>query len=186
MVIIQDSLHISVIFFVIRLLLEKKFLDLRQHCGGIVVVTVFLAHFSIVTFLELCLIIYLICLMFKYTMYIYICVCVCVCVCVRACVRACECMLFCCLVYLYFVYMYVACMYNCIVLMYLYQCVWLYFSYFYVVCCNWQGRTALADCQINQSINQSILNCGLESGHINEPVEFQIFSQPVYPPLHGV
>ena len=61
-------------------------------------------------------------------------------------------------VYLYFVYMYVACMYSCIYV--LYQCVWLYFSYYCVVCyiCNWQGRTALADCQINnQSINEGVL-----------------------------
>ena len=53
----------------------KKILDLRQHHGGIVVATVFLGRFSIVTFVELCLIIYLICIMFKYTMYIYVYVC---------------------------------------------------------------------------------------------------------------
>ena len=46
MVIIQDSLHISVIFFVIRLLLDKNFLDLRQHCGGIVGAIVFLVYFD--------------------------------------------------------------------------------------------------------------------------------------------
>ena len=53
MVITQDSPHIFVIFFAIRLLLYKDFLDLRQQCGG----TVFLAHFLIVIFHELCLII---------------------------------------------------------------------------------------------------------------------------------
>ena len=72
MVIIQDSLHIFVIFFVIRLLLSKIFLDLRQHSGGIVVAIVFLAHFSILTFPELCLIIYLICIVFKHNYYVYI------------------------------------------------------------------------------------------------------------------
>ena len=40
----------------------------------------------------------------------------------------------------------------------LYSCVWLYYSYSCVVFCDWQGRTAVADCQINnQSINQSIM-----------------------------
>ena len=110
MVIIQDNLHISVIFFVIQLLLDKKILDLRQHCGGIVVVIVFLAHFSIVTFLELCLIIYLICIVFKYIMYIYIYIYIYVffvvwCICVLV---FCVCML----------YVYIAVLYLCIVFMY--------------------------------------------------------------------
>ena len=65
------------IFFVIQLLLDKNFLDLRQQCGG----TVFLAHFSIVTFQELCLIIYLIRIVFKYIMYyIFLFVVWCICI----------------------------------------------------------------------------------------------------------
>ena len=106
MVIIQDSLHISVIFFVIRLLLDKNFLDLRRHCGGIVVAIVFLAHLSIVTFLELCLIIYLICIVFKYIMYIYMYVFFVVwCICVLV---FCVCML----------HVYIVVLYLCIVSIY--------------------------------------------------------------------
>ena len=86
------------------------------------------------TFLELCLIIYLICIMFKiYYVAIYI--------------YVCECMFFC-MVYLYFVYMYVACMYY--VLMYctnVYGCILAIIMLYVVI--GMQGRTALADCQIN-------------------------------------
>ena len=55
------------------------------------------------------------------------------------------------------VYLYFLCvLYVNIVV--LYSCVWLYYSYCCVVFCDWQGRTAVADCQINnQSINQSYL-----------------------------
>jgi len=67
MVITQDSPPIFAIFFVIRLLLDEDFLDLRQQCGGIV----FLAYFLIVIFHKLCLIIYLIRIVSKYIMYSY-------------------------------------------------------------------------------------------------------------------
>ena len=87
-------------------------------------------------FHKLFLIIYLTCIVSKYIMYIYV------------------------SVYLYFC---VCMLYINIVV--LYSCVWLYYSYSCVVFCDWQGRTAVADCQINnQSINQSIIGSHSRSG----------------------
>ena len=66
----KDSPHIFVIFFAIRLLLDKDFLDLRQQCGG----TVLFAHFFDCDFSQTLFnyLLILTCIVSKYIMYIYV------------------------------------------------------------------------------------------------------------------
>ena len=61
---------------------------------------------------------------------------------------------------MYYVYIRKCVLVFCVCVLYvnivvLYSCVWLYYSYSCVVFCDWQGRMAVADCQINNQSNQS-------------------------------